>query len=705
MTHSTPFPINDELLQYMHFNPFFNIEQQRRYEYILQLGQDLSKISKSFLNYQEIGIKLCNEFATIRSKFDQFDFVFTDELYKPLITLFLNVDNALTNHFSLINETVVKPLNIFVQNDIENLSSFYKENKKQYENYKNSEEKFINSSKENLKQDKELNLIQSHSFSSLTFFDFSMKMELTELKIKSVLPQTVSISIFFFFFFINIYLINFLISIREPFSECINEILTNNESINFTLNRISDLEIKQKEFSCESAKNKLYLSSQIPVYWDRLHKPFPLCNSLTIQGYLWKKCGRFSISWEKRFFMISNGILSYSKDVEDILKNSKKISLLYCSCKPDYNQNRSHCFSITNKNIQIILQTLSDFDVNYWLTVIQNNISNQLNIQNVDITEQNPISNEQNKLICADCSYLGANWCSINWGLPLCDVCSGIHRSFQNNISKIKSLTLDEIDYYTRLLMEIIGTEKGNEILEFNCEEKINFDSTFEEKKLFIQNKYQNKLFINSNINENIFELIQNQDLISIYKYLSLKGINNFENKKFHPLHAACIIGNPLIVNLILLHLNNPNIEDENLWTPLSYAIFYNQKCIIDLLLLYGSNPILNLESNAYLISLLKNNEELINKFESYKPINKEFQLNEELLPPNKEFLPQEFKLIDFIDEKKLNAFNKNNKGMSENEKKKLRGALNTMRTRLSTGAHTTSGIFKYNINETDSSD
>ena len=204
MTHSTPFPINDELLQYMHFNPFFNIEQQRRYEYILQLGQDLSKISKSFLNYQEIGIKLCNEFATIRSKFDQFDFVFTDELYKPLITLFLNVDNALTNHFSLINETVVKPLNIFVQNDIENLSSFYKENKKQYENYKNSEEKFINSSKENLKQDKELNLIQSHSFSSLTFFDFSMKMELTELKIKSVLPQTVSISIFFFFFFINI---------------------------------------------------------------------------------------------------------------------------------------------------------------------------------------------------------------------------------------------------------------------------------------------------------------------------------------------------------------------------------------------------------------------------------------------------------------------------------------------------------------------
>jgi len=177
----------------MHFNPFFNMEQQRRYDFLIQLGQDLRRFSNHFQSYQEIGIKLCSEFSTIRSYFDQIEILCTNDSYKTLCSLFLTVDNAFTKHFSQIGE-VFKPIQNFVNTDMEQLIVNQKENRKLLENYRNIEDKFASLSsntKENARIEKEQSLMQAHSLSTLSFFDFSMKMESLELKLKSILPQVV----------------------------------------------------------------------------------------------------------------------------------------------------------------------------------------------------------------------------------------------------------------------------------------------------------------------------------------------------------------------------------------------------------------------------------------------------------------------------------------------------------------------------------
>ncbi len=47
------------------------------------------------------------------------------------------------------------------------------------------------------------------------------------------------------------------------------------------------------------------------------------------------------------------------------------------------------------------------------------------------------------------------DWCSINLGIQICIVCSGIHRSLGTDISKVRSIVLDDLD--TEVLDLLVG--------------------------------------------------------------------------------------------------------------------------------------------------------------------------------------------------------------------------------------------------------
>ena len=68
--------------------------------------------------------------------------------------------------------------------------------------------------------------------------------------------------------------------------------------------------------------------------------------------------------------------------------------------------------------------------------------------------------------LCADCSTSNPEWASINLGVLLCITCSGVHRFLGSHISKVRSLTLDNVASTTSGLLEAVGNARANAVWE-----------------------------------------------------------------------------------------------------------------------------------------------------------------------------------------------------------------------------------------------
>ncbi len=78
-----------------------------------------------------------------------------------------------------------------------------------------------------------------------------------------------------------------------------------------------------------------------------------------------------------------------------------------------------------------------------------NSNNNHNNITNNNKREKNiSIISQilQKNMNCAECGRNGPDWVSLNLGCLICIDCSGVHRSMGVHISKVQSLTLDDLD-------------------------------------------------------------------------------------------------------------------------------------------------------------------------------------------------------------------------------------------------------------------
>jgi hypothetical protein len=645
--------IPDEVLQYMHDNPVFNIEQEKRYHTITQVIQVMKLFSSHFENYLLIGEKLCSEFTEINECLSQIDTITKDSSYSLVNDLFRVINSSFKEHFSIVKEYVFDEVQSFINKHFNQLTKFEDEYRKSLDAYRLAEEKYV---KEPSKQQNvEQTLIEAHSLSTFYFYDYSKKMESIELQFQALLPKV---------------LLSYIKSVKGPFETFMSKENDIKGALEESQKRANEYEGRLKEFTASTARLKQSISAQLPVYWGRVRADFTGTKSKSIQGFLWKKCGRFPVRWERRFFMVSDCFLTYSDNVENIFDRPRTLSLLFSSVRPDPSATRPHCFTIQTKERSYTFQALTEWEMKRWLAVIQNNVLSTLNYNGFD--EDEPLEEETSNYVCADCGNVGAPWCSVNHGVYLCDLCCGVHRSLPSTCSRIRSLKLDSIDTYQRMVIDAIGSDKSNTMLEEKCgDEKITPRCDIETREKFIKKKYLEKAFVSDDVVD-IYAAIQNEDIMSVYKYI-IQGNLQKQQEPFTVLHAAAIVGNPIIFQLIVLNTTLIDVVDENGLTPMSYAAAYGNIQIIDILLNFGSKP---KAGNAYSIAKACSQEEAMKRLSDFKD---ETEL-ESFDIPHKEIKPVPFDQKKFIDPNLGVQRKVINKEYAGDEKEKLRIAIGSVK-------------------------
>jgi hypothetical protein len=619
----------------MYTSPFFNLEQERRYQYLKLVGTEIASIAKHYELYADLGSKMQQEFASLRRSFQQMEVISSDMSINPLCAMFASVDRAFTHHFGVVGSKIVPELNHFMTRELDELASLAHEHERLYLAFTTAEEKHSAmkpSSKSTKKAQVEQELMQAHALSTLAFFEFCTKMDRIDLKLRSVLPGT---------------FLTFLTSVSTPFEECLGELTSRSEILTDTQNSIQNLTGQLTEFSSHSAQIKQQVSSQIPNFWGRLKDPFTKTTQTSIHGYLWKrKPAGISKGWRRRFFNLSNGVLSWAKTPDAALRGKRTLELVRCSVRQETGLLRDNTFSIsTVKQTVLFLQAMTQWDMNNWLAIIQNSIFATLNAG-----ENNQAARASSSVCfatsCADCGAANASWASLNWGVTLCDLCCGHHRGLGAGLSRVRSLQLDTVEPLHRALVEAIGSERANRVLEGDVgTAKIEEDADPDTRSRFINAKYRTKAFVGEVSDIDIFEAIQGQDLMLCYQYIAAGKLTRLTG--FTPLHAAAIVGNPLVLHLLCLNTPRADLLDEGGWSPLCYAAYYGQLENVNVLVSYSAQ-IQRAGVNPYDIACAKHEEAIMTALHSCADWST-FDPAGEYTPPRQDIQPQPFDIADWV--------------------------------------------------------
>ena len=276
------------------------------------------------------------------------------------------------------------------------------------------------------------------------------------------------------------------------------------------------------------------------------------------------------------------------------------------------------CFEVNsvNNKSSYIFQAETEYELEEWISAITNAISeqisgfneNKIDNENKDIINNNYIDeNNDDELtelkkrnlvttliennICADCGAKNPTWLNINWLILLCMDCSGIHRSLGVQISKIKSLELDNIDIDYIELLFILKQSEINQILEEKIKEfdetKPNFNSSREEKEKFILNKYKNKKYMNLQQSNNekyiikdIFENIKDNNLINVFRLIKLNQIDVnsiylYDNDEWGFVHYSAKLGKLFMIKLFYIIGAEITLNDKKGLKPINYVKAY----------------------------------------------------------------------------------------------------------------------------------
>ncbi|XP_035004281.1 arf-GAP with coiled-coil, ANK repeat and PH domain-containing protein 1 [Hippoglossus stenolepis] len=256
-------------------------------------------------------------------------------------------------------------------------------------------------------------------------------------------------------------------------------------------------------------------------------------NGIAMEGYLYKRASNAFKTWSRRWFSIQKNQLVYQKKFKE-QPTVVVEDLRLCTVKHSAENERRFCFEVVSPSKCCLLQADSERQQLAWITAVQNSIASAFQECREDthsprqrcssVSAGNLLSGggggggggadqvnggykalEEVQSIpgnrhCCDCGEPNPDWASINLGITLCIVCSGIHRSLGVHFSKVRSLTLDSWEPELVKLMCELGNTVINRIYEARIDEitikKPHPNSPRADKETWIRSKYVEKKFI-----------------------------------------------------------------------------------------------------------------------------------------------------------------------------------------------------------------
>lgn len=455
-----------------------------------------------------------------------------------------------------------------------------------------------------------------------------------------------------FDFFSNINDISYFFRIQLPEKLCflaksliilINQLKNNSSEfedvLNNNINKCSiKLNIIQRlKNNSEILRNEIDKNPNFPFIEFYKNKP-------SIEGFLNCKALGSSENFKKRYFKILKDELVYFRYKNEIIEeDSVSFCKLFMISLKKETYDYHFCFELVNaaERKTYLFQCENETELEIWYNSLKNAISYsisaynnpefsskttesfkdsigpQINLNISDKSNQaktsfNLLDSTSNKkdyidnLIntskCCDCNSDKPSWFSISWFTILCIECSGIHRSLGVKFSKIKSLSLDNIeDEYFEILNKLQGYQAINNIIEKNCSSIMKIEMINISKENFIENKYKKLKYVDESKLDlaEFISLVDSENINGLFQYYCFSK-NNLENsffysdysdylnksknednvlysKKFTSAHYIARKGKLLCLKLFYcLGIDIYLTDDEGL-KPIDYATLYKQ--------------------------------------------------------------------------------------------------------------------------------
>ncbi|XP_054161063.1 arf-GAP with SH3 domain, ANK repeat and PH domain-containing protein 2-like [Oppia nitens] len=375
-------------------------------------------------------------------------------------------------------------------------------------------------------------------------------------------------------------------------------------------------------------------------------------------GYLLKKSeGKMRVKvWQKRKCEVSDGYLKVFHSDES--KVPTKLNLLTVQIKAVPDDRKS--FDLISYNRTYHFQTEDESEHEAWVSVLvnskegalkrefdnnnqslgpnsgstiggggggdQSNCQYYRNHQSLRELQQTIIAEVQRlpgNDRCVDCSSTkDPTWLSTNFGVLTCIECSGIHRDMGVHVSRIQSLTLDNIGTSQLLLARVMSNSNFNDTMEalLDVSTKPTTTSSMDKRNEFIRNKYIHRKYIIKScrdeselrtelegavVSRNLHQLLQvfaeGCDLTSVLPNSANNtagetGIHYLIAHQHEDSSGNSSISSLNVLDFIIQNSVNLNRVDIDGNTGLHYCVLYHNSEAMKLLL--RSNAQLNVRNN-----------------------------------------------------------------------------------------------------------
>ncbi|CAB3993192.1 Arf-GAP with SH3 domain, ANK repeat and PH domain-containing 1, partial [Paramuricea clavata] len=263
-----------------------------------------------------------------------------------------------------------------------------------------------------------------------------------------------------------------------------------------------------------------------------------------IKGYLLKRSEGVRKVWQKRYCVVNNGQLTLAYSASSAPNHT--LNLLTCQVKGSVEKEgkKSPIFILVTHNRNYLFQAEDHAEMERWMSVLSNSRKEALEKafgEHGNGLQKDNSTDEANDLrqrivrvvqslpgndICADCNTPEPTWLSTNLGVLTCIECSGIHREMGVHVSRVRSLTLDNLGTAELLIAKAIGNGGFNEIMEATLDDDfVNRSQAVkckEERKEFIRAKYINHQYAQkleespSALSKGLAKAVHKKDILAV---------------------------------------------------------------------------------------------------------------------------------------------------------------------------------------------